>query len=178
VKVRSAVAGLLAGGVLVAVAAAPAAPAAPTAPTARAAPAVHQVSQPVPPGEVRAGRELFQVACSSCHGLDGEGTGRGPTLVGVGAASADFYLSSGRMPLDRSDVQSQRKDPAYTPREIRQLVGYVASLGPGPAIPEVDPEAGELVEGYELYSNNCASCHSAAGAGGALGPGALRDLPP
>jgi ubiquinol-cytochrome c reductase cytochrome c subunit len=124
---------------------------------------------PTPAGEIRAGRELFQVACSSCHGLEGQGTRRGPTLVGVGAASADFYLTTGRMPLDRTDVQAHRKEPAYTPRQIRQLVAYVASLGRGPAIPRVDPEKGDLVEGNELYANNCASCHSSAGAGGALG---------
>ena len=125
---------------------------------------------PAPPaGEVRAGRELFQVACSSCHGLEGEGTEKGPRLIGVGAASADFYLTTGRMPLDRTGVQAQRKEPAYTPRQIRQLVAYVGSLGRGQAIPAVDPEEGKLVEGNELYANNCASCHSSAGAGGALG---------
>jgi ubiquinol-cytochrome c reductase cytochrome c subunit len=124
---------------------------------------------PTPAGEVRAGRELFQVACSTCHGLEGEGNARGPRLIGVGAASADFYLTTGRMPLDRTGVQAQRKDPAYTPRQIRQLVAYVASLGPGPPVPHVDPKEGNLVEGNELYANNCASCHSSAGAGGALG---------
>ena len=136
-----------------------------------AAPA--QVGPTPPPtsaSDVRAGRELFQVACSSCHGLDGEGVPeRGPSLVGVGAASADFYLSTGRMHLDRSDVQAQRKEPAYCPRQIRELVAYVASLGRGPAIPRPNPEKGDLVEGNELYANNCASCHSSAGAGGALG---------
>ena len=124
---------------------------------------------PTPAGEVRAGRELFQVACSTCHGLEGEGTPRGPRLIGVGAASADFYLTSGRMPLDRPGVQAARKEPAYSPRQIRQLVAYVASLGRGPAIPHVNPEEGDLVEGNDLYANNCASCHSSAGSGGALG---------
>jgi ubiquinol-cytochrome c reductase cytochrome c subunit len=119
--------------------------------------------------EVRAGRDLFQVACSSCHGLEGEGSPRGPSLVGVGAASADFYLTTGRMPLDNPAEQAQRKRPAYTPLQIRQLVAYVASLGPGPGIPRVDPGAGDLAVGNDLYANNCASCHSSAGAGGALG---------
>ena len=138
----------------------------------RAAAAPSPQAPPVPPpaaNEVRDGKELFQVACSSCHGLEGAGTEQGPTLIGVGAASADFYLTTGRMPLDRSGVQAQRKAPAYSPRQIRQLVAYVASLGPGPEIPKVDLKKGELSEGTELYANNCASCHSSAGAGGALG---------
>ena len=142
---------------------------------AQAVAVVGVVAQPVPPptrpsaSDVRAGRDLYQVACSSCHGLEGQGTGQGPPLIGVGAASADFYLTTGRMPLDNPGEQAQRKQPAYTPLQIRQLVAYVASLGPGPPIPTGDWERGDLAEGNVLYANNCASCHSSAGAGGALG---------
>jgi ubiquinol-cytochrome c reductase cytochrome c subunit len=131
-------------------------------------------SQPAPTGsdaaDVAGGRKLYQVACTTCHGADGEGVeDRGPSLIGVGAASADFYLSTGRMPLDRPRAQAERKRVAYTPVQIRQLVAFVASLGPGPAIPRVNPAAGDLAEGNRLYANNCAPCHSSAGAGGALG---------
>ncbi|MGH9226588.1 MAG: cytochrome bc1 complex diheme cytochrome c subunit [Acidimicrobiales bacterium] len=122
-----------------------------------------------PASDVRNGRDLFQVACSSCHGLEGEGTEQGPTLIGVGAASADFYLATGRMPLDNPDEQATRKEPAYSPLQIRQLVAYVTSLGPGPPIPTVNPAAGDIALGSQLYANNCAPCHSSAGAGGALG---------
>jgi len=126
-------------------------------------------AQPAP-ADVDAGRQLFQVACTTCHGVDGAGvTNRGPNLVGVGAASVDFYLSTGRMPLDRPRAQAERKKVAYTPTQIRQLVAYVASLGNGPAIPRIDPATGDLADGLHLYANNCAPCHSAAAAGGALG---------
>jgi ubiquinol-cytochrome c reductase cytochrome c subunit len=139
---------------------------------ASAAPA--QVRQPAPSGsdaaDVAAGRQLYQLACTTCHGNEGEGVeDRGPSLIGVGAASADFYLSTGRMPLDRPRAQAERKRVAYTPVQIRQLVAYVASLGPGPPIPRIDLSAGDLAEGNRLYANNCAPCHSSAGAGGALG---------
>ncbi len=119
--------------------------------------------------DVEAGRQLYLLACTSCHGPQGEGTDRGPSLIGAGAASAHYYLSTGRMPLDQTGVQPQRKPPVYSPRQIEQLTAYVASLGPGPPQPHVDPRKGSLSEGYELYSNNCAPCHSSAGAGGALG---------
>ena len=131
-----------------------------------------QVRPPGPPtpADVEAGRQLFAVSCTTCHGVGGAGIAdRGPTLVGVGAASADFYLSSGRMPLDRSRAQAERKRVAYSPTQIRQLVAYVASLGAGPAVPQVDPGLGDLAEGNHLYANNCAPCHSSAAAGGALG---------
>ncbi|HKA03397.1 MAG TPA: cytochrome c, partial [Acidimicrobiales bacterium] len=50
------------------------------------------------PELVAQGRELYVTGCSSCHGGNGEGTTRAPTLIGVGAASASFYLTTGRMP--------------------------------------------------------------------------------
>ena len=118
---------------------------------------------------VEAGRELYLTGCSSCHGVEGRGTDRAPSLVGVGAASADFQLSTGRMPADETGGQTQRKPPAYDKEEIARLVAYVASLGPGPEIPHVDVSKGDLALGGVLYANNCASCHSSAGAGGALG---------
>ena len=132
--------------------------------------AAQQPPSPAPPAaEVRAGRDLFQVACSSCHGLAGEGSDQGPKLIGVGAASADFYLSTGRMPLDNPSEQAVRKKPAYSRLQIRQLVAYVSSLGAGPAVPSVAAETGNLTSGNTLFANNCAPCHSSAGAGGALG---------
>ena len=120
--------------------------------------------------DIAGGRQLFEVACTTCHGKAGEGVAdRGPSLIGVGAASADFYLSTGRMPLDRPRAQAERKKVAYSPVQIRQLVAFVASLGPGPAIPRIPASAGDLADGNRLYANNCAPCHSSAGAGGALG---------
>ena len=47
--------------------------------------------------QVAEGKALFQVTCSSCHGLNGEGNSQGPSLVGVGAAAVDFQVSTGRI---------------------------------------------------------------------------------
>src|SRR4051812_9410957 len=69
------------------------------------------------------GRVLFQESCSSCHGLDARGVrGRGPSLRGVGEQSADFYLRTGRMPLDQPDDQPMRNKPQFSDAEIRSLV--------------------------------------------------------
>lgn len=120
---------------------------------------------------VSRGHELFLTSCSSCHGADGAGTGQGPTLVGVGAAAADFQLTTGRMPLANPKGQPVRKPRAFTRREIDALVAYVASIGPGPPIPRVDVHQGNLSEGGTLFRLNCAACHSSAGVGGALSYG-------
>jgi ubiquinol-cytochrome c reductase cytochrome c subunit len=115
------------------------------------------------------GQRLYETGCSTCHGLDGRGTPLGPTLVGVGAAAVDFYLSTGRMPLDEPGAQAERKPPAYTPAEIGEIVSYVTQWGGGPPIPEISPERGDLAIGFQLYTANCAGCHNSAASGGALG---------
>ena len=75
------------------------------------------------------------------------------------------------MPLANPKGQPVRKPKAFGAAEIRALVAYVASLGPGPAIPDVDEHAGSLSEGGTLFRLNCAACHSSAGVGGALSYG-------
>jgi len=119
-----------------------------------------------------AGRGLFVQGCSSCHGFEGEGVkGAGPSLVGAGEQAADFYLRTGRMPLDRPSEEPIRTPSPYKPAQIRALVAYVGSLG-GPPIPEVHPEDGDLAEGQKLFTENCAGCHQIVGRGGIL-PGAV-----
>ncbi|MGH9040239.1 MAG: cytochrome bc1 complex diheme cytochrome c subunit [Acidimicrobiia bacterium] len=120
-------------------------------------------------GDPERGRRLYETGCTSCHGVEGRGSRLGPALAGVGAAAADFYLSTGRMPLDDPRAEAVRKPPAYSPAEIADLTAYVASLGDGPPIPAVNPGAGDLALGGQLYTANCAACHNSAGSGGALG---------
>lgn len=123
------------------------------------------------PDQVAAGEQLFNLNCVSCHGTGGVGTQGGPTLIGVGEASADFQLQTGRMPLADPQGQSPSKPPAFTDEEIDALVAYVGSLGVGPPIPDIDLAAGDLAEGGELFRANCAACHGAAATGGALSYG-------
>lgn len=125
-------------------------------------------------GDPAAGAELFTVSCSSCHGVAGGGTDNGPSLVGVGAASADFQLSTGRMPFaGPRGTQPERKPPAFTPDQIEDLVAFVAALGDGPAIPEVSPDRSLLSRGQQAFVANCAPCHGATANGGAMGGGSI-----
>ena len=91
--------------------------------------------------DIQSGKELFINGCSFCHGQNGEGVltvngdQYGPSLIDVGAASVDFQVGTGRMPLAQPGQQAERKPPIYTEEETRQLAAYVDSLGTGPAIP-------------------------------------------
>ncbi len=134
------------------------------------------------------GRELYVVGCSSCHGLNAEGIvtksgdNLGPPLIGVGAASVDFQVGTGRMPAQRPDTQIPDKPPVYSDEEIEALAAYIASLGPGPAVPDEeyydvsDATEEEIVRGGQLFLTNCTACHNYAGSGGALPNG--RYAPP
>ena len=120
------------------------------------------------------GARLYAQSCASCHGVDGRGTPNGPTLERSGAAGADFFLRTGRMPFaGQPGEQAQRKPPAFGEEEIEPLVAEVASLGDGPEIPEVRVDDTLLSRGNELFIANCAACHGATGNGGAVGGGAV-----
>jgi len=121
------------------------------------------------------GQQIFLKGCSSCHGLNAEGGAIAPSLIGTGAASVDFQVGTGRMPMTDMSVQAMRKAPVYNEEEVAAIAVYVASLAPGPAIPEESAlnyeRDGNSAQGGELFRNNCAMCHNFAGQGGALSQG-------
>ena len=125
--------------------------------------------------QIEEGRQIFLKGCSSCHGINAEGAQIAPSLIGVGAASVDFQVGTGRMPMADMSTQAMRKDPLYDAEETAALAAYVASLAPGPAIPTESSlnyeRDGSTAEGGELFRNNCAMCHNFAGQGGALSQG-------
>ena len=137
--------------------------------------------------DIAKGRALFLVGCASCHGQNGEGvvtergTQYGPPLAGVGAAAVDFQVGTGRMPMAQPGAQVPQKKVLYNDEQISQLAAFVASLGPGPAIPTeemYDPNAipanereEAIVRGREFFFTNCTACHNFAARGGALSHG-------
>jgi ubiquinol-cytochrome c reductase cytochrome c subunit len=119
-------------------------------------------------GDPQRGRELYLTGCQSCHGFDARGIpGTAPSLHRVGAVSADFYLSTGRMPLDDPKSQPDRTEPAYDRRSLDDLIAYVGSLG-GPSIPQVDVARASVSDGQRLFTQNCAACHQVVGRGGVM----------
>ena len=123
------------------------------------------------PADIAQGKAIFADTCSSCHGMNAQGTPAGPGLMGAGAAAVDFQMSTGRMPGKDFDAEMPRKPVTFTTEQIHQVAAYISSLGGGPAIPSaamVDPAGADLALGQQLFITNCAQCHNFAGAGGAL----------
>ena len=137
---------------------------------------VRPTTEPAKPS-LQLGAQLYAGNCASCHGIAGSGIavprpggggilGAGPSLRGVGALAADFYLRRGYMPLSSIHDQPGPDKVLLSNKEIRSLVQYVASLGRGPAIPHPSPAAGSLSAGQQIFSLHCAGCHQIQARGG------------
>jgi len=136
-------------------------------------------AQDQPASLVGLGAQVFAENCSACHGVNGGGkqspgpvngvgdqAGFGPSLHGVGAQAADFYLRTGYMPLQNPYDQPRRSRVLFSPRQVRALIAYVASLGPGPPIPHPQPAQGSVSAGMQLFTDHCAGCHQVTAEGG------------
>ncbi len=138
---------------------------------------VSAAETPASAQDVADGRALFLANCATCHGPNAGGAADGPSLYGVGAAAVDFQVSTGRMPARQQGAQIPRGQPQFGPDDVRKLAAYVASLAPGPGVPTAEQldyknlSDEQIAEGGAIFRTNCAMCHNAAGAGGALTQG-------
>ena len=92
--------------------------------------------------------------------------GTGVAQRNVGALAPDFYLRLGLMPLSSIHDEPGNDQVLFSDKELQALIEYVASLGPGPAIPHPDPKAGNISEGQQLFTLHCAGCHQEDAEGG------------
>src|SRR5207302_10775240 len=106
---------------------------------------------PSSPQLVAAGHSLYLNGCASCHGVALQGMpGVAPALRGVGPGPVDFYLSTGRMPLEQPREEPIRNPPLYSRHQIDALIAYLSTFG-GPAAPTADPARGKLSLGLHEF---------------------------
>jgi ubiquinol-cytochrome c reductase cytochrome c subunit len=121
------------------------------------------------------GKRLYDQSCITCHGPNAQGVqGRAPSLIGVGSASVEFQVETGRMPAARpQQAQIERKQPQFSDDQARQLGAYIQELGGGPQVPAGNNlrEGGDVSAGGELFRVNCSQCHAFSANGGALSSG-------
>jgi ubiquinol-cytochrome c reductase cytochrome c subunit len=125
------------------------------------------------------GKHLYGEYCLSCHRANAAG-GIAPSLQGVGALAADFYLRTGYMPLRHIGQQPRRQPLLLSDHQIRALVAYIARFG-GPPIPKPKTGLGNVSQGEALFTQHCAGCHQVVAQGGyvtgALPPPLARATP-
>ncbi|HEX2027406.1 MAG TPA: c-type cytochrome [Nitriliruptorales bacterium] len=122
--------------------------------------------EPLKPRPEADPKRIFDRDCAVCHGTDGRGGSRGPSLKDVGEASVHFYLTTGYMPIRHPDEGLRRREPVYTEAEIDALVEYVGGFITGPHVPDVEVEETKVEKGGEVFRLNCAQCHQFIGTGG------------
>jgi ubiquinol-cytochrome c reductase cytochrome c subunit len=122
------------------------------------------------------GDALFQQNCASCHGTEANGVpangtnGAYPDLVGLGPATIDFWVDSGRMPAaNPRSVEASRRVPRLNADQALAIASWVNSLSPSyPYIPDPNLKIAKVSDGAALFALNCASCHTIEGDGDAL----------
>ena len=135
------------------------------------------------------GQSLFLQNCASCHGVNANGvpsdgtSGAYPNLVGLGPATIDFWIVSGRMPAaNPRSVQAERHQARLNPQQAEAIAAWVDSLSPSyPAIPQINMKNANVSNGAALFALNCAACHTIEGDGDALAfdtyAPSLRNIP-
>ena len=121
-------------------------------------------------GEADLGQRVFLRDCAWCHGIDAQGTSRGPDLRTAGPAYVDFMLRTGRMPLLEPDATTEPVHRKYDSATISALVSYVGEqLGSGEPLPRLS--AGDITAGRTVFLASCAACHGSSGTGTILQDG-------
>lgn len=125
------------------------------------------------------GRALYLQNCSTCHGVKANGVMAKdnpeayPSLINVGPAVIDFWISSGRMPAaNPNEIQAARKTSRISPLQSLAIAEWVNSLSPAyPYVPVVNTKDANAANGFNLFALNCAACHTITGGGDALANG-------
>lgn len=112
---------------------------------------------------------MFSTTCAGCHGLDGRGSERAPSIT---SSPRIQRLSDKELSKIISNGVSGTGMPAFhslSTTEVQSLVSYIRALQ-GKTDSRAVP--GDAAKGKEVFfgKGECSSCHSVAGQGGFLGP--------
>jgi len=122
--------------------------------------------------DLETGRRLYRARCARCHGVEGGG-GEGPALNRpyLRYARDDQTLVS----VVRNGIPgtAMQASPWLSDLEVRQIAGYVRSLGRTGVAEE---PSGDPTLGAALYreEGGCAACHGVRGRGTRFGPELTR----
>lgn len=123
------------------------------------------------PQAIREGVSLFRANCSPCHGLSGQGGGRGPDLTAGhlvhGSTDAELFRT-----VTRGVPGTEMPANALDDSEVWAILAYVRSLTPA----KTEAVSGDPVKGKKIFweTAGCSTCHMVQERGGVLGPDLSR----
>lgn len=116
-----------------------------------------------------AGRTAYLEQCAACHGTDLRGGPSAPSIRGVGAATVDFWVGTGRMPAAVPWVEVGHRGLQMPQATEKAIVAYVTSVAPGGTAIPIVTTGGDPQRGQTLFRENCMHCHGADARGAAVG---------
>lgn len=124
------------------------------------------------PEAIEAGREIFRIYCTPCHGIRGEG-GRGPDLTRGTFSAGDKDTDLHRVISDGvTGTEMQSYSLVFGDQGVWRLVAYIRSIARAEtAAPKGDSQAGERLF---WEKGGCGKCHVVGTRGGHLGPDLTR----
>jgi cytochrome c oxidase cbb3-type subunit III len=130
------------------------------------------------PAAIEEGRQIYNKACTSCHGLDGGAGEMGPALglegrrFALRSASEIFGAIKNGIP-----TTGMPPSPGLSDEQVWKVTAYIQALR-GTAIDA--PTPGNVAAGEQIFwgKGECGKCHMAQGKGGVIGPelSAIADL--
>jgi cytochrome c553 len=116
-----------------------------------------------PAADVAAGKVLAERECRGCHGLDGRGAA--PGIPHLAAQSERFLQASMAAYREGRRTHAALRDMAVgmSEAELRNVVGYYASLPPVAADPDVSAPAFQPYEHGKELAAACTQCHGVDG---------------
>lgn len=109
------------------------------------------------------GREYFDRLCASCHGVEGEGTSRGPEIRNPNTGFASYVIRNGRT----GHPDYERAMPKYdadslSSTQLNEIIAWLRSA------PKPD-------DAMSLYNRFCSNCHGRDARGGVTGEAILNE---
>jgi cytochrome c oxidase cbb3-type subunit 3 len=118
------------------------------------------------PENAEAGAKLYRSQCAGCHGLNGAGTGAGPSLTSgtfkYGGSDAGLFGT-----ISKGLPGTSMPAFSFSGLQIWQLVTHVRALG---IVHGTSPSPGNAKSGAGVFHKSCSNCHVVKGEGGLNGP--------
>ena len=73
------------------------------------------------------GQRSFETRCSVCHGADGHGSDRAPSLTGFVGSNTDEQIAA----LIRSGIRAMPAHPDIADAEMKSLLVFLHTIAPG-----------------------------------------------
>lgn len=122
--------------------------------------------QGYPPADIQAGKQLYRVNCTNCHGPNGD------QVSGVDLGHGTFKRASTDNELVAIMIQGINGTPMppanLSDTQAHQIVAYLRSLA---ATTDTTANKADLAHGRALFeSQGCMNCHRVHGQGSRVGP--------